>query len=94
MAVDIAAAEIVDLARTPLRDLNQRLHDLAGTADGPRSWRIVNPSGMHNIACGLREILLGENPLETERLWQKEHSWVTGSFAHGITHAFTSRTAT
>ena len=53
MAVDIAAAEIVDLARTPLRDLNQRLHDLAGTADGPRSWRIVNPSGMHNIACGL-----------------------------------------
>src|SRR5262249_54546369 len=25
----------------------------------------------HNIACGLREILLGENPLETERLWQK-----------------------
>jgi glutamate synthase domain-containing protein 3 len=53
MAVDIAAAEIVDLARTPLRDLNQRLHDLAGSADGPRSWRIVNPSGMHNIACGL-----------------------------------------
>lgn len=25
----------------------------------------------HNIACGLREILLGENSLETERLWQK-----------------------
>ena len=25
----------------------------------------------HNIACGLRELLIGENPLETERLWQK-----------------------
>ena len=25
----------------------------------------------HNIACGLRKLLLGENPLETERLWQK-----------------------
>jgi L-alanine-DL-glutamate epimerase-like enolase superfamily enzyme len=23
------------------------------------------------VACGLREVLLGENPLETERLWQK-----------------------
>ena len=34
MAVDVAAAEIVDLARTPLRDLNQRLHDLAATPTG------------------------------------------------------------
>ena len=25
----------------------------------------------HNVACGLRELLIGENPLETERLWQK-----------------------
>jgi L-alanine-DL-glutamate epimerase-like enolase superfamily enzyme len=25
----------------------------------------------HNITCGLRELLVGENPLETERLWQK-----------------------
>lgn len=24
----------------------------------------------HNIACGLRGLLVGENPLETERLWQ------------------------
>ena len=27
----------------------------------------------HNIACGLRELLIGENPLEIERLWQKMH---------------------
>src|SRR6266508_6010350 len=32
---------------------------------------IVDAPFSHNIACGLREILLGENPLETERLWQK-----------------------
>jgi L-alanine-DL-glutamate epimerase-like enolase superfamily enzyme len=32
---------------------------------------IVDAPFSHNIACGLREILLGENALETERLWQK-----------------------
>jgi glutamate synthase domain-containing protein 3 len=44
----IATAEIVDLATTSLRELNQRLHD----ADGGR-WRIVNPNGAHAVACGL-----------------------------------------
>jgi len=34
---------------------------------------IIDAPYSHNIACGLREILLGENPLETERLWQKMH---------------------
>jgi len=32
---------------------------------------VVDAPFSHNVACGLREILLGENPLETERLWQK-----------------------
>lgn len=32
---------------------------------------IVDAPFSHNIACGLREILIGENPLETERLWWK-----------------------
>src|SRR5260221_4825648 len=32
---------------------------------------IVDAPFSHNIACGLRKILIGENPLETERLWQK-----------------------
>ena len=53
MASSTATAEVVDLAETSLRDLNQRLHDLAGDATGPRSWRVLNPSGAHNIACGL-----------------------------------------
>jgi glutamate synthase domain-containing protein 3 len=47
-----AAVEVVDLATTPLRELNQRLHDLA-TAPGPASWRILNPNGAHALACGL-----------------------------------------
>jgi L-alanine-DL-glutamate epimerase-like enolase superfamily enzyme len=32
---------------------------------------IIDAPFSHNIACGLRQLLLGENPLETERLWQK-----------------------
>ncbi len=47
------AVEVVDLAETPLRELNQRLHDLAGGMPGPRHWRIQNPNGAHAVACGL-----------------------------------------
>jgi glutamate synthase domain-containing protein 3 len=47
-----AAVEVVDLAETPLRELNQRLHDLARTP-GPRHWRVLNPNGAHAVACGL-----------------------------------------
>jgi len=43
-----AEVEVVDLAVTSLRELNQRLHD----ADGGR-WRVVNPNGAHAVACGL-----------------------------------------
>lgn len=43
--------EVVDLAVTPLRELNQRLHDAKD--GGPRNWRIVNPNGAHAIACGI-----------------------------------------
>ena len=32
---------------------------------------IIDAPFSHNVACGLREILIGEDPLETERLWQK-----------------------
>jgi glutamate synthase domain-containing protein 3 len=56
MAVEPVAAtavEVVDLDGTPLRDLNQRLHDLAGGAAGPRRWRVLNPNGAHAVACGL-----------------------------------------
>jgi methylamine---glutamate N-methyltransferase subunit B len=43
--------ETFDLAETPLRSLNQFLHDLAGQTGG----RVVvtNPSGAHAVACGI-----------------------------------------
>lgn len=51
-AVTTSAVEVVDLAVTPLRELNQRLHDVA-RGGGPTHWRVVNPNGAHAIACGL-----------------------------------------
>ena len=48
-----AAAEVVDLGTTSLRELNQRLHDRGRGAPGPKHFRIVNPSGAHAVACGL-----------------------------------------
>ena len=47
---ELTGVEVVDLASTPLRELNRRLHELAG---GARSWRILNPNGAHAVACGL-----------------------------------------
>jgi glutamate synthase domain-containing protein 3 len=47
------AVEVVDLAVTPLRELNHRLHALAGGVPGPRRWRIVNPNGAHAVAAGV-----------------------------------------
>jgi methylamine---glutamate N-methyltransferase subunit B len=46
-------AQTVDLAKTSVRALNQRLHELDGEHDEER-WRILNPRGAHAIACGLR----------------------------------------
>jgi methylamine---glutamate N-methyltransferase subunit B len=51
-AAEATAVEVVDLAATPLRELNQRLHDLA-SAPGATQWRVLNPSGAHAVACGL-----------------------------------------
>ena len=43
------AIEEVDLAKTPIRELNQRLHE----ADAGSHWRIANPEGAHAVAVGL-----------------------------------------
>jgi len=43
------ALEVVDLATTPLRELNRRLH-----AEAPASrWRVVHPGGAHAVAVGI-----------------------------------------
>jgi methylamine---glutamate N-methyltransferase subunit B len=46
------AVEVVDLEATSVRELNQRLHDLA-REPGPRHWRVLNPNGAHALACGV-----------------------------------------
>jgi methylamine---glutamate N-methyltransferase subunit B len=50
---ETTAAEVVDLAASPLRDLNQRLHDLVNDPAAPRRWRVLNPNGAHAVACGI-----------------------------------------
>jgi glutamate synthase domain-containing protein 3 len=52
-AAAATAVEVVDLAAAPLRELNQRLHDLGGGAPGARRWRVLNPHGAHAVACGI-----------------------------------------
>jgi glutamate synthase domain-containing protein 3 len=42
----------VDLAETPLRELNAMLQRL-GPATNQTSWRVVNPRGQHAIAVGI-----------------------------------------
>ena len=47
----VETAETVDLADTPLRELNARLHAVDG--GGPRHWRVLNPRGAHAVAAGI-----------------------------------------
>ena len=53
-------AEIIDLAQTPLRDLNARLHAAAHEPAAPQRWRVEHPGGRHAIAVGL------DAPLEVD----------------------------
>ena len=46
------AVETVDLDITPLRELNQRLHELSETPAQSR-WRVVHPGGRHAVAVGI-----------------------------------------
>jgi glutamate synthase domain-containing protein 3 len=44
-------AQEIDLATTPLRELNAALHAVG--KDGPRHWRVLNPRGAHALAAGI-----------------------------------------
>jgi glutamate synthase domain-containing protein 3 len=52
MSVRQAHDEVFDLSEEALRDLNQRLHDLAGHSSGPHIL-VRNPRGAHAVACGI-----------------------------------------
>lgn len=50
---------------------------------------VVDAPASHSIACGLRSLLIGENPLEIERLWDKMYRGTiyfgrTGPALHAI----------
>src|SRR6059058_4167539 len=45
---------------------------------------IIDAPYSHTIACGLREILMGENPLETERLWILTHQDFAQTAGDGV----------
>jgi methylamine---glutamate N-methyltransferase subunit B len=51
-AAETTGVETVDLVATPVRELNRRLHELAGQP-GPGRWRVLHPNGAHAVACGL-----------------------------------------
>ena len=51
MTVIQAHGRVFDAHRGPLRDLNQRLHDLAGAR--AQHLLVRNPSGAHAVACGI-----------------------------------------
>lgn len=43
---------VVDLAQTPLRELNAALHGLAAETNETH-WRVLNPRGQHAVAVGI-----------------------------------------
>ncbi|WP_165857503.1 protein glxC [Marinobacter sp. JSM 1782161] len=45
-----------DLSQTPVRDLNQALHDQAAECV-EREFDVLHPNGQHNIACGIDQNL-------------------------------------
>ncbi|MEU6349108.1 glutamate synthase [Streptomyces sp. NPDC047072] len=45
-------ATLIDLAESPVRELNRALHAPEATA-----YRVLNPRGAHAVACGIRENL-------------------------------------
>jgi methylamine---glutamate N-methyltransferase subunit B len=46
------SVKIVDLEVTPVRDLNQMLHDQQARVE-TQAWRITNPRGRHAVAVGI-----------------------------------------
>ena len=44
----------IDLARSSVRALNERLHQLSPTTN-ERYWRVLNPNGAHAIAVGVTQ---------------------------------------
>jgi glutamate synthase domain-containing protein 3 len=48
----MVSKQTVDLAKAPLRELNQDLHRQSGGAND-KVWEVLNPMGFHSIAVGI-----------------------------------------
>ena len=46
---------------------------------------VIDAPFSHNIACGLRRLLVGDNPLETQRLWDKMYDGTMYFGRRGVT---------
>ncbi len=83
---------VVDLADSPVRDLNQALHD---AVDG-QSWTVANPGGKHSLAVGITtEIsvtLDGHAGYYAAGMHQKGEVTVTGNAGVGLAENIMSGT--
>jgi glutamate synthase domain-containing protein 3 len=55
----IVSKQTVDLAKAPLRELNQELHRQTDGSNG-KVWEVLNPMGFHSVAVGI------DAPIEVE----------------------------
>ena len=84
IAVDDPAAEVPRQLRT-----DTGLEGIGEADSSPEVVKaIIDAPFSHNIACGLRLLLVGENPLDHERLWQMMYrrTMYFGRKAVGILH--------
>ncbi len=88
----LAGTTVIDLADTPVRDLNQALHD---AVDG-QSWTVANPGGKHSLAVGITtEIsvtLDGHAGYYAAGMHQKGEVTITGNAGVGLAENIMSGT--
>ncbi|MEW6445787.1 MAG: protein glxC [Pseudomonadota bacterium] len=77
----------IDLSLTPVRELNQALHEQSQTLT-ESAWRITHPGGKHNLACGLNQDLSveidGHAGYYCAGMNQKAHVTVHGNVGVGV----------
>jgi len=49
---------VIDLATTPLRELNQALHDAAAPGHNDTEFEVLNPKGAHAVAVGVAAVFM------------------------------------
>lgn len=77
----------INLQESPVRDLNQSLHDQSGECT-EREWEVLEPKGQHNIACGLDQNLSvdvkGHAGYFCAGMNKKAHVTVFGNAGQGV----------